>query len=351
MEDPFFASIPVAHLVIAAVIVVLTIVIMSKGKAAEAVAVAKKKAAVAEWEAKKAAAEAAAKAKEADVAREKAAAPAAAGPQALVAAAASTPMNYDQYESYCIDWSSRTEWESHSTLEGPDFDRTVWTGKLMLRNLETEMEEDEMQVGRIVATWVDKHTVHGVDLHELLDETAELQELIPLLETIEGEDIGQGTMLYINRIVIDREHRGKGLALWLIAAADKLLNDHMSLSVICPHPLNDNGTVPWDADDAVVVAGRAKLAAYYGRLGFKPWAESSDLLVRWNGSDVPQHRAAMDPSRDVEKELALQRAHLIASWPQFMSENFGEKRKEKETGGAAGAVPGCTACAAGRCEL
>ena len=102
-------------------------------------------------------------------------------------------------------------------------------------------------------------------------------------------EITQGDILYVSTLKVKEEYRGMGLGLFLLDAADRQINSHMSLTLLIPFPLvyEESGV-----DRSNLKADMKRLAAYYKRLGFGSlgWPESAGSLfvARWNGYTSPR---------------------------------------------------------------
>jgi hypothetical protein len=78
-----------------------------------------------------------------------------------------------------------------------------------------------------------------------------------------------------------------GLGLFMIEAADAVINGQMSLCVIKPFPLQYEEQGP---DPVLPPAAEAKLRAHYTRIGFAPCPNGSKWMMRWNGRQHPDIR-------------------------------------------------------------
>jgi hypothetical protein len=185
---------------------------------------------------------------------------------------------------YSIQWSSVTQGEDYE-LGGMDDKRLVVRGSLMFCEDMLE-DEEEKKVGFINIVKFRRDV--GADLHDVLDEKQSWYDAWPILNEMEEEDgeISQGTILLIERMSIDEEHRGRGLGLWMISIADAMHNSEMSLCILKPFPLqheHDSSA----AAQARFRADQAKLSAYYERIGLKAW-KAHPWLYRWNGYIHPR---------------------------------------------------------------
>jgi GNAT superfamily N-acetyltransferase len=102
-------------------------------------------------------------------------------------------------------------------------------------------------------------------------------------------EVTQCDILYVSILKVKEEYRGMGLGLYLLDAADRQINSHMSLTLLIPFPLvyEESGV-----DRSNLKADMKRLAAYYKRLGFGSlgWPESAGSLfvARWNGYTSPR---------------------------------------------------------------
>lgn len=65
----------------------------------------------------------------------------------------------------------------------------------------------------------------------------------PLKQEFDETTIGD--LLVIERVVVDAAHRGHGLALFMIEAADSVINGNMSACIVKPFPLQfEDGLAP-----------------------------------------------------------------------------------------------------------
>ena len=95
----------------------------------------------------------------------------------------------------------------------------------------------------------------------------------------ERGEICQGTKLYISKAIVKPEFRGLGLGLYMIDEACRKINDGMSLTIICPSPLDEDGR-PLGCGREQSGAIK-KLRGHYSKLGFADLGDNS--MARWNG--------------------------------------------------------------------
>lgn len=149
-----------------------------------------------------------------------------------------------------------------------------------------EDDDDEgKSVGRFAASIVTQSDDR--DPIDLCDELS--QELLEMAEAVwnpadpwsfrenDWEHLG-GNVLYLERLVLDEGHRGKGLGLAVIEALIRRLGSGCVLVVIKPYPLQDEDDPPLEA--AALGAAQKRLSAYYASLGFKALATDSAYMAR-----------------------------------------------------------------------
>ena len=205
---------------------------------------------------------------------------------------------------YRVDWSMQTCGEDYH-MGGYDFKRSNVKGKLMFTYSEDGYEEDGTQVGFIEVTQYRMGYIENnhVDKPTLFDETQEAHELYErIVKKQEDELLEGGDLQLVNRMEVDPAHRGHGLGLFMIEAADHVLNGHMSSQVIKPFPLQfeggDFGFPPPPAEAGeerrrALAAARAKISAYYDRIGFTQ-VDGTEFMHRSNIYQSPPLRVAMD---------------------------------------------------------
>ena len=182
--------------------------------------------------------------------------------------------------SYHINWSICTYGEDYH-MDGPDFKRSNMTGKLMFNGEPPDVQGTE--VGFIAVTQYRMHyiTDNGIDMREVFDETDEAYDAYTaIVSRWDHLAEGGGDLQVVERVTVDPAHRGHGLGLFMIEAANKVLNGHLSAQVIHPSPLQYEHGEPLDEAFA---ASQAKLRNHYGRLGFEP-VENTEYMLRWNGA-------------------------------------------------------------------
>jgi GNAT superfamily N-acetyltransferase len=217
--------------------------------------------------------------------------------------------NFDHYR---IEWSMRTEGSDYEN-DGQDFKRCRVTGQLIFLHNECS-DFDASVVGSISVTqyrmaYIDNS---GADAFYIFDETEYGSRLYTAIvrearEDWEREDM-EGDLQVIEELVLDPAHRGHGLGLFLIEAADCVINGHSSTQIIQPFPLQFQcrstsyglnvgfSEPPGDAGSTerknAFEAARAKISAYYSRLGFRAEGETAYML-RWSGSKNPSLEEAL----------------------------------------------------------
>jgi len=224
---------------------------------------------------------------------------------------AATPRGVGDLDNYSIRWSMETTGRDHEH-GGNDFKRIEVTGKLMFE--EPDGESDKEEVGTIKATQYRLHYIGntGADAFEIFDTTQEGMEVYnavvgPLMDDF-GEEM-QGDALVIELIEITPAHRGHRLGLFMIEAADTVINGNMSACIIKPFPLQFEGGTnthgfpapPGQSDSEsnnrpsrqeALEAAKAKLRAFYCRLGFHQHDRTA-YMIRWNGYNHPSLDNAM----------------------------------------------------------
>lgn len=158
---------------------------------------------------------------------------------------------------------------------------------------------------------------NGVDKFEVFDTTQEGMEVYNAVVHSAEEDFDeemQGDVLVVERMVVTPAHRGHRLGLFMIEAADTVINGHMSACIIKPYPLQFEGgesygfplspelesmrfPLPPESEsmqtyERAFEAARAQLITYYSRLGFHQH-ENTRYMIRWNGYNHPDLDRAM----------------------------------------------------------
>ena len=155
--------------------------------------------------------------------------------------ASAAPEGVGNLDRYSIEWSMRTDGADTYLLA-----RTEVKGKLVF-SVEPDNgdAETEVEVGSITATQYRMHhicnTCGGIQrMFGLFDETQEGMDLyVAVVKSWEdgfAEEM-QGDLQLINRMVVDPAHRGHGLGLFMLEAADVVVNGHMSAQIMKPFPL------------------------------------------------------------------------------------------------------------------
>jgi len=121
---------------------------------------------------------------------------------------------------------------------------------------------------------------------------------------------GQGGLRLFERMVVALAHRGHGLGLFIIEAADTVINGHMSAQIVKPFPLQFESNAgfgfpaqtsesygfpdpPGETEglETAFLDAQAKICSYYARLGFQK--HGNQFMLRWNGYKNPPLRQAM----------------------------------------------------------
>lgn len=115
----------------------------------------------------------------------------------------------------------------------------------------------------------------------------------PVVEKNNNNDAGdnmeitEGAVLYVERVTINQEFKGLGLGLFLVDMADSILNDHMSLCLLMPYPLQYLKH-EMDSKSPQFTIDQDKIKKYWMRLGFDVIIKDDlDFLERWNGYGLP----------------------------------------------------------------
>jgi len=101
------------------------------------------------------------------------------------------------------------------------------------------------------------------------------------------DEIGVCSILFIDSIKIFEKFQGLGLGLYLVDEACRKINDHMSLTALCPSPLSRDYTTFQESEKGMV-----KLRKYFALLNFKPLGDN--FLARWSESSE-------SPALDLDK--------------------------------------------------
>ena len=187
-----------------------------------------------------------------------------------------------------MEWSMTSSLDSRTSMEDIGVDR--WYGKLKYHSM-----EDDKTIGRIECTkldlrgsvrpsdWFEVFDCHSDELQALHSEAFDEDEI--RYDNItndvgDASEISQGTKLYIDRIIItDSAFRGLGLGLFMLDEADRKINDRMSLCILCPASVDQDGQA--DKLDKEWKEAHQKLRKYYGLLGFRSLGKT--YVARWNG--------------------------------------------------------------------
>lgn len=218
--------------------------------------------------------------------------------------------NVGNLRHYHIDWSMRTEgWDGESG--GHDFKRIDATGTLVFTaECYEEDTEVDTKVGTIRLTqyrmgYMADHCSPGL-VHQIFDTTQEgLDAYEAVVRPLRDEfaESMQGDVQIVERVVVDRAHRGYGLALFMLEAADTVINGCMSAQILKPFPLQfeRRGETygfappppPGTAEHAQAEkAALAKVTAHYEKLGFEEH-DGSGFFLRWSGYRSPPLAQAM----------------------------------------------------------
>jgi hypothetical protein len=226
-----------------------------------------------------------------------------------------------------IIWTCRTEIVDSGCYRNlPDSYCFNHYGKLMFvpirDGIVSDEKEIELEIGNIKCIKISNPKIidDGLNRLDYLDsKTRELYVVAQLLEALDGEeevrhasiynklyppggprikvslinDVGdgdeimQGSVLYIERIEIKEEFRGLGLGLFLVDQADSVLNNHMSLCLLNPYPLQyleDD----MDPESSGFKISQNKIKKLWQLLGFKSIKHGDvEYMGRWNGYVVP----------------------------------------------------------------
>jgi GNAT superfamily N-acetyltransferase len=198
---------------------------------------------------------------------------------------------------YSIDWTAKTQGEDYH-LGGFDFKRLHY--KASLRFTVNEETQEDVEVGTMTCVKLNLHWIgnNGFEERDVLDEEGSWFEIRAALKKLR-KDEATNAALIIERMTIAEEHRGHGLGLFLIEAADSVVNGGMSLCFVKPFPLQYEEL---GADQGLFPAAENKLRAYYARLGFDAAPDGSKWMVRWNGAVHPSLETAMSKEASAHVE-------------------------------------------------
>ena len=158
-------------------------------------------------------------------------------------------------------------------------------------------------------------------LDPITEELSDVGSLLDALENNDGKDnfinevgdsdeILQGSKVYVDKIIVYKEYRGFGLGLFLLDSAVKVINDHMSLTLINPYPLQYEDITIQDDDSrpheypgkgTSLKADRQKISDYYRKLGFERIGKN--MMGLWNGYITPKLLSAAPKLKDLNKFL------------------------------------------------
>jgi hypothetical protein len=154
----------------------------------------------------------------------------------------------------------------------------------------------------------------GVNMFDFFDEeTRELGDVCAeVVEPLVGDEVMGGDLLVIDRIAITNvAHRGHKLGLFMIEAADKAINGHMSTCVLNPFPLQFAGTtvdedivgfsLPLrdDANQSTFRCGACRSNGQAPLVLRQTWVlclqrhKVARFMMRWNGYGSPALSEAM----------------------------------------------------------
>lgn len=187
---------------------------------------------------------------------------------------------------YHINWSICTYGTDYH-MDGHDFKRSNMTGELMFNGEPPDVEGT--QVGFIAVTQYRMRYIadNGINMREVFDEDDDAYNVYEAIASRwddlcfeADEDTSASDLQLVERVTVDPAHRGHGLGLFMIEAANKVLNGHLSAQVIHPFPLQYEHGEPHDEAFAPSIA---KLRNHYGRLGFE-LVQNTEFMLRWNGA-------------------------------------------------------------------
>lgn len=124
-------------------------------------------------------------------------------------------------QNYEIEWAASTNGED-AHLGGLDLKRMAVTGTLIYE--ESCGEKRRLEVGVIKCVRLNCHWVgnNGWNLKEVMSETQSLQKMSEIWFEHSDEEKTAGDLLVIDLVRIHPAHRGHGLGLFLIEAADSV---------------------------------------------------------------------------------------------------------------------------------
>lgn len=187
--------------------------------------------------------------------------------------------------TFSIQWSMTSSLSDRDYIEDAYVD--YWYGNLLFHDFFLGGNCQAKKIGTIELIKVDRK----LDVQDYKDvlgyHSGELEAFADLFdadgELCEGvrNDVGDewdlGSMLYVKRILVDKEYRGLGLGLFLVDEACRKINCYESLTFLIACPTEKLNV---DDDDSQQESIR-RLRAYYSLLGFRPLGDL--FLARWNG--------------------------------------------------------------------
>ncbi len=166
-------------------------------------------------------------------------------------------------------------------------------GTIRSLNLDDQYEE----AGRLTATILDleRAAAEGVDRRAVFEHGRTTQEI---WEQLQGRDalLGRGNLIVIDKIAIYHKHRGRNLALHAVADMLRSFRGNGDVAALKVYPLQfSKGSATFDIRLRMDLlprdwdASRAKLKAYYQKLGFRCHPDSDFMFL---ACDEAQSRLA-----------------------------------------------------------
>ena len=241
--------------------------------------------------------------------------------------------------NYVIRWTMEQNLGDGEDENGMDIYVNHYKGTLIQNYESNESGSDDGKIideeGRIervagyITCWkINRHNIGNCGLgsfFEVLDPiTEELSDVGILLDSLENSDdkdnfinevgdsceIIQGAVVYVDKIIVYKEYRGFGLGLFLLDSVVKVINEHMSLTLINPFPLQyeditiqDDESRPHEYPDkgTSLKADKQKISNYYRKLGFN--RIGANMMGVWNGYITPKLLSAAPKLKDLNKFL------------------------------------------------
>ena len=218
-------------------------------------------------------------------------------------------------KDYFVEFSTRAQ------LDDPDPEGSSvrhYIGKIMC--CDSDADEESFKVGEISAYIVDLNSPSNAFM-DADAESEELGEAISCLVDKSGSDLRDslinknvvgmmGGILFLDRILIDPEHRGSFVGLKALWHTIHVLGNSCGTAICKPYPMR-----PEEIDPLVNISkketdkGIKKLAAYWSRLGFKKLAKTPFMVINLEYRR-PSLRAALTGTADMPPNYSLSSLEL-----------------------------------------